>query len=106
MKNKAFKPYFPHGIGHSLGLDVHDLSQLRGNNEAVLEAGMVFTVEPGLYFAKAQGQVPACGVRLEDNVLVTNKGCEILSPGFPKETDEIEALMEAHAFAGKNRETL
>lgn len=97
LKNKTFKPYFPHGIGHSLGLDVHDLSQLRGNNEAVLEAGMVFTIEPGLYFAKAQGQVPACGVRIEDNVLVTTKGCEILSPGFPKETDEIEALMAEHA---------
>lgn len=97
MKNKAFKPYFPHGIGHSLGLDVHDLSQLRGNNEAVLEAGMVFTIEPGLYFSKAIKNVPACGVRIEDNVLVTKSGCEILSPGFPKDAEQIEALMQSYA---------
>jgi Xaa-Pro aminopeptidase len=97
LKKKAFKPYFPHGIGHSLGLDVHDLSQLRGNNEAVLEAGMVFTIEPGLYFSKSISNVPACGVRIEDNVLVTKSGCEILSPGFPKDAEQIEALMQSYA---------
>lgn len=92
FEKKAFLPYFPHGIGHSLGIDVHDVGNLRGNKEATLEAGMVITVEPGLYFPKKIGKVPACGVRIEDNVLVTAKGCEILSAGFPKELSEIEAL--------------
>jgi Xaa-Pro aminopeptidase len=93
FEKKAYLPYFPHGIGHSLGIDVHDVGNLRGNKEATLEAGMVITVEPGLYFPKKVGKVPACGVRIEDNVLVTAKGCEILSAGFPKEISEIEALV-------------
>lgn len=91
LKKKAFKPYFPHGIGHSLGLDTHDLSQLRGNNEATLEQGMVFTVEPGLYFPKAIGKVKPSGVRIEDNILVTKNGCRILSAGFPKEIVDLES---------------
>ncbi|MBX7143229.1 MAG: aminopeptidase P family protein [Oligoflexia bacterium] len=95
LSKKAFRPYFPHGIGHSLGLDVHDLSHHRGNNEATLTEGMVFTIEPGLYFSKAVGRVPACGIRIEDNVLVTKRGCEILSPGFPKEISDISSLMQA-----------
>lgn len=100
MEKKAFRPYFPHGIGHSLGLDVHDVGKLRGNNEARLLTGMVFTVEPGLYFSRKIGKVPACGVRIEDNVLVTKNGCEILSAGFPKELDEIEQLMENAELIG------
>jgi Xaa-Pro aminopeptidase len=92
MAKKAYKPYFPHGIGHSLGLDVHDVGNLRGNNAAVLKSGMVFTIEPGLYFPKKVRNVPACGVRIEDDVLVTARGAEVLSVGFPKETREIESL--------------
>lgn len=93
MAKKAYKPYFPHGIGHSLGLDVHDVGNLRGNNEAVLKSGMVFTIEPGLYFPKKTKNVPACGVRIEDDVLVTARGAEVLSVGFPKEVREIENLL-------------
>lgn len=95
IAKKAFRPYFPHGISHSLGLDVHDVGRLRGSHDAVLEAGMVITCEPGLYFQKKAGSLPACGVRIEDNVLVTKRGCEILSEGFPKETKQIEDLMLA-----------
>lgn len=95
LEKKAYRPYFPHGIGHSLGLDVHDLSNHRGNNDAVLEAGMVFTIEPGLYFSKAVGKIPPCGIRIEDNVHVTRSGCEILSAGFPKEISDISKLMRA-----------
>ncbi len=92
FNRKSFLPYFPHGIGHPLGLDVHDVGNLRGNNAATLEAGMVITVEPGLYFPKAAGKLPACGVRIEDDVLVTKKGCEVLT-SFPKERAEVEELM-------------
>ena len=95
FENKAYRPYFPHGIGHSLGLDVHDVGSIRGNPDALLQPGMVVTVEPGLYFAKAIGKVKPCGVRIEDNVLVTKKGCEILSAGFPKEIPDIEQAMLA-----------
>ncbi|MCO6431734.1 MAG: aminopeptidase P N-terminal domain-containing protein [Deltaproteobacteria bacterium] len=94
MEQKAYKTFFPHGIGHSVGLDAHDIGNLRGNNEAVLEAGMVFTVEPGVYFARKKGRVPACGIRIEDTVAVTPTGCEVLTAAFPKKIDEIEALME------------
>lgn len=95
MAKAAYKPWFPHGIGHSLGLDVHDIGELRGNNAAVLEEGMVFTVEPGLYFSKPAGVLPACGVRIEDNVVVTRKGCQVITDGiFPKEIDEVEGLFQ------------
>lgn len=90
IEEKAYRPYFPHGIGHSLGLDVHDIGDLRG--KATLEAGMVFTVEPGLYFHKRTGTLPPCGIRIEDDVMVTHKGCTVLTSLFPKEIDEIEEL--------------
>lgn len=74
----AFKPYFPHGIGHSLGIDVHDVGNLRGNNNAILKEGMVFTVEPGLYFPKSTKLLPACGIRIEDDILVKKTAAEVL----------------------------
>lgn len=92
LKNGAHKPYFPHGIGHSLGLDTHDIGNLRGNNSSRLESGMVFTIEPGIYFPRKIKNIPACGIRVEDTVLVTKSGCRILTEGFPKEPDEIEAV--------------
>jgi Xaa-Pro aminopeptidase len=92
LASKAYKPFFPHGIGHSLGLDVHDIGNLRANNGAVLKEGMVVTIEPGLYFAKRTGKVAPSGVRIEDDVLVTSRGGKILSTEFPKEIKQIEAL--------------
>lgn len=89
----AYRPYFPHGIGHALGLNVHDVGEIRSNHGAVLEKGMVITVEPGLYFSVAIGKVPACGIRIEDDVLVTRDGCQVLTEAFPKELDEIEAII-------------
>jgi Xaa-Pro aminopeptidase len=76
MKKSAFKPYFPHGIGHSLGIDVHDVSPA---NPITLKAGMVITIEPGLYFQKPTAHLPVCGVRIEDDVLVTPRGHEVLT---------------------------
>lgn len=93
MADKLYKPYFPHGIGHTLGLDVHDIGNLRADLSVKLETGMVITVEPGLYFPKPIKKIPACGVRIEDNVLVTRNGCQILSAGFPKEVREVEGLI-------------
>ena len=94
MEKHAYRPYFPHGIGHSLGLDVHDLSSHRDSGGAKLKKGMVITVEPGIYFAKQSRNIPACGVRIEDDVLVTSTGCKILTPEFPKSQNEIEKLMQ------------
>jgi Xaa-Pro aminopeptidase len=94
LKKKAYKPYFPHGIGHSLGLDVHDIGPLRGNSDARLEKGMVFTIEPGLYFSKRVGKVPACGIRIEDDVLVTARGAKILGPGFPTELSNLGEMVD------------
>ena len=88
----AFKQFFPHGIGHSLGIDVHDATPT--GQEAVLQKGMVITIEPGLYFPKATGPLPACGARIEDDVLVTAQGHEVLTAGaFTKDMDELGVLM-------------
>ena len=94
IKKGAYLPYFMHSIGHSLGLDVHDIGKLRGNNRATLRKGMVFTVEPGLYFSKPVKDIPACGIRIEDDVLVTSNGCKILTRDCPKEIAQLEALMD------------
>jgi Xaa-Pro aminopeptidase len=93
LASPRFKTYFPHGIGHSLGLDVHDIGTLRSDRNSLLEEGMVITVEPGIYFAKPVRKIPACGLRIEDDVLVTKHGCQVLSAGFPKLPDEIEGLV-------------
>ncbi len=87
-----------HNSGHWLGLDVHDCGQYKINNEwRPLEAGMVLTVEPGLYISANIPGVDkrwhSIGVRIEDDILVTKTGYEILTTGLPVETDEIEALM-------------
>ncbi len=92
MKKGAFKPYFPHGIGHSLGIDVHDATPT--GQESILEKGMVITIEPGLYFSKPAGPLPACGVRIEDDVLVTTRGHEVLTANaFTKDIDELGMLI-------------
>lgn len=84
LKERGFIQYFPHGTSHSVGLDVHD--PFRG--DAPLRAGSVLTVEPGVYIADK-----ALGVRIEDTVLVTEKGCEVLSAALPKTREAIEKLM-------------
>ena len=92
LEKKAYFPYFPHGIGHSLGLDVHDLSPHRDKRDAKLKAGMVLTIEPGIYFTTPKRRIPSCGIRIEDDVLVTKNGYRILTPDFPKEPEEVEEL--------------
>jgi Xaa-Pro aminopeptidase len=94
LKKEAYKPYFPHGIGHTLGIDVHDVGGLRGDNESRLKTGMVFTIEPGVYLAKPTKHLPALGIRIEDDIVVERNGCSILTENaFPKELEDIAAVM-------------
>jgi len=98
IKNEAYKPFYMHKTGHWLGLDVHDVGDYQvGGAPRVLEPGMVLTVEPGLYLSKDNKQVPrkykGMGVRIEDDVLVTKDGYEVLTKDTPKTVSEIEALM-------------
>ncbi len=96
-----------HGTSHHLGLDVHDCAQARRELylDGVLEPGMVFTIEPGLYFQPDDLLVPpeyrGIGVRIEDDVLVTVDGCENLSAALPRTPDDVETWMAALAARTK-----
>ncbi|WP_035698520.1 aminopeptidase P family protein [Glycomyces tenuis] len=100
--------YLACGIGHHLGLDVHDCSQSEYEDYmgAELEPGVVMTVEPGLYFHAGDLTVPpelrGIGVRLEDDVLVTEGGSEVLSAALPIDADGVEAWTRAHVAHGKD----
>tara|TARA_R110000796_G_scaffold227766_4_gene344670 strand:+ start:29793 stop:31133 length:1341 start_codon:yes stop_codon:yes gene_type:complete len=106
IANETYKRFYMHRAGHWLGMDVHDVGDYRvGGEWRELEPGMVMTVEPGIYIAPDDDSVPrkwrGIGVRIEDDVVVTKAGCEILSGSVPKDPDEIEALMaEARQGAG------
>jgi len=94
---KDIKTFYPHGFGHLLGLDVHDVTYLdEGEKTFTLQEGMVLTVEPGIYIprsADVSERFKGIGVRIEDDILVTRDGSEVLSCHLPKEVDEIESLM-------------
>jgi len=96
----AYKRFFMHRTGHWLGMDVHDVGDYKvGDEWRVLEPGMVLTIEPGIYISAAQRRVPRAfrniGVRIEDDVVVTRDGAEVLTAGAPKAPEAIEALMAA-----------
>lgn len=99
-ENQQHRRYMVHGTSHHLGLDVHDCAQARREMylDGVLEPGMVFTIEPGLYFQPDDLTVPAAlrgiGVRIEDDILVTADGAENLSIEIPRSADDIEAWVQ------------
>lgn len=97
---EAYKAFYMHRAGHWLGMDVHDVGEYKvGGEWRVLEAGMALTVEPGIYVSPDNQTVAkkwrGIGVRIEDDVVVTKKGCEILTGDVPKTVADIEALMAA-----------
>ncbi|MCB0416656.1 MAG: aminopeptidase P family protein [Bdellovibrionales bacterium] len=94
LQENAQKKYYPHGIGHWLGMDVHDTGRYyvsRYDEYRPLKPGMVLTVEPGLYFSTGPARYKGIGIRIEDDVVVTSKGCKVLTSGVPKEVEEVEA---------------
>ena len=102
LHSKAWQQFYMHGIGHFLGLDVHDVGNYKQNDvDRPLQPGMVITVEPGIYIAKGSQvnnrDVAECyqgiGVRIEDDVVITADGIEILTHGVPKSVADIESLM-------------
>jgi Xaa-Pro aminopeptidase len=100
IKTGAYRDFYMHRVGHWLGLDVHDVGDYRVDDEwRLLEPGMVMTVEPGIYVAPDNRKVAkkwrGIGIRIEDDVVVTEQGCEVISTGGPKTVEEIEAFMSA-----------
>lgn len=98
IADASYQRFYPHKTGHWIGLDVHDVGEYRIDGEPrVIEAGMVFTIEPGLYVRPDDTSVAAkwrgIGIRIEDDVLITRDGHEVLTEGLARSADEIEAFM-------------
>lgn len=98
IKEEKYKQFYMHGLGHLLGIDVHDVGIYYYDKQSrALEPGVVMTVEPGIYVAPDTQDVPekylGIGVRIEDDVLCTSNGPRVLTTKVPKQADEIEALM-------------
>ncbi|MBQ0712910.1 MAG: Xaa-Pro aminopeptidase [Porticoccus sp.] len=98
IESKGYRDFYMHRAGHWLGMDVHDVGDYKVHDEwRLLENGMVMTVEPGIYISPDNTSVHkrwrGIGVRIEDDVLISAKGPEVLSSGAPKTTEEIERLM-------------
>ena len=98
LQKKALKSYYPHGIGHWMGIDVHDQAPYvdENNQEIPLQEGMVLTIEPALYIDKNDTKVAkkyrGIGIRIEDNILVVKGGCKNLSAKILKEMEDIETI--------------
>ncbi len=98
IKNESYKRFFMHGTGHWLGMDVHDVGAYKQDQAwREFKPGMVVTVEPGLYISAEHSDVDSqwhdIGIRIEDDVLVTETGHEVLTTGLPRTVTEIEAQM-------------
>ena len=98
IESGAQKRYYMHGTGHWLGLDVHDVGvYVAGGQSRVLEPGMVLTIEPGLYIAADDDEAPECfrgmGIRIEDDILITDGDPEVLTAMIPRSIDAVEAAV-------------
>lgn len=98
IEQKAYQKFYPHGVSHFLGMDVHDVGYYTVDKESrKIEKGMLFTVEPGLYISLGDTSVPSefrgIGVRIEDDILVTDVGIEVLTLEAPKEINELESII-------------
>ncbi|MCM3903294.1 MAG: Xaa-Pro aminopeptidase [Pyrinomonadaceae bacterium] len=98
IKEKKYEQFYMHGLGHMLGIDVHDVGRYYHDKESrALEPGVVMTVEPGLYINPNTKDIPeqylGIGIRIEDDVLCTPNGPRVLTNKVPKKADEIEKLM-------------
>ncbi|MEM8593603.1 MAG: Xaa-Pro aminopeptidase [Pseudomonadota bacterium] len=98
IEKRRYSDFYMHRAGHWLGMDVHDVGAYRIDDHwRCLEPGMTFTVEPGIYVSPSNSDVDArwrgIGIRIEDNVLVTKSGCDVMTDGVPKEIDDIQRLM-------------
>jgi Xaa-Pro aminopeptidase len=98
IKEKKYEKFYMHGLGHMLGIDVHDVGRYYyGQESRALEAGVVMTVEPGIYISPETKDIPSqylgIGVRIEDDVLATSNGPRVLTNKVPKQAEEIESLM-------------
>ena len=101
IKDEKYKEFYMHRIGHWLGMDVHDVGDYKIDDEwRLLEAGMVLTIEPGIYIQPDCKSVSAkwrgIGIRIEDDILVTKDGHEVLTAAIPKTVEEIESIMQAN----------
>ncbi len=98
IASQAYKRFYPHGVSHWLGMDVHDAGlYVKKGESRPLETNMCFTVEPGLYIRADDESVPkkfrGIGVRIEDNIRVTSSGCEVMSSSAPKEISDLEKIV-------------
>ena len=99
LRQGQHKRFYMHGFGHWLGLDVHDVGSYKNNDGSskLLEPGMVFTVEPGIYISEANKSVAAkwhnIGIRIEDNILITEKGCKVLTDSLPKDINDLRQII-------------
>ncbi len=98
IKEEKHRQFYMHGTGHWLGMDVHDVGRYKlGGKPRAFEAGMIMTVEPGLYIAPGTPDVPekfwGIGIRIEDDVLITDDGPDVLTSGVPKNVRDIESVM-------------
>lgn len=108
VRQEAYRPFYMHRTSHWLGLDTHDVGRYKVEGKwRVLEPGMVLTVEPGLYLASGTPGVDAryadIGIRIEDDVLITETGHEVLTSGVPKTVEAIEALMQGASALAEAR---
>ncbi len=100
LKSEKYRDFYMHRTGHWLGLDTHDVGDYKIDEQwRLLEPGMVYTIEPGIYIAPDLKSVPkrwrGIGIRIEDDVVITDDGCEILTEGMPRTTAEVEAHIAA-----------